>query len=207
MDRCCWGAALGERATDARFYLHDHAHNHAEDHAKARVSGLSPLNSRRVLVIAAGENGDGHSAPRELLRRLRERPVSERWWLSLLGDSQFQIEHAMDLQISDLAVFVGTGETNGASFSFRQLAKPTGYRISTTSVDLTPSDVMHALATVGRREVLPGCYELTLDANTVDSTADGDAGNASHGLHAALAFLEQLLEEPDPAHWEHLSSH
>lgn len=180
------------------------------------------MTTRRVLVIAVdGQASDGGLAP-ALLTRLRSMPVAERWWLTLISDAQLQIEHALDLQISDLAIFVDastetdapgtTGMDDAAvsgtaspghetvSFRFQSVEKPPGHRISLMDSTLSPSDVLHTLSTIGRRETLPKCFQLSLRVTQSQSGTDATVETAA--LESASDFLQTLLQDPDPDLWE-----
>ncbi|MEE4278682.1 MAG: hypothetical protein V2I82_09495 [Halieaceae bacterium] len=162
------------------------------------------MSSPNVLVFASGGGRSGkESAAQALLRRCREHPIHERWWLTLVGDAQLRIEHALDLKKSDLAVFIADAASLRDPYRFFPLPHESGHRITSSDSGVTPQDVLHTLSTLGRRDEIPQCYCLELrqtgaESLSADRVADVDS---------AFGFLLGLLNEPDAAVWnDQLSS-
>ncbi len=154
------------------------------------------MSSRNVLVFAAG--GDAHgTAAQALLGRCRGHPVHERWWLTLMGDAQLRIEHALDLTRNDLAVFVVDVPGLRESFRFRALPHLNGHRIASAEEAVTPQDVLHTLSTLGRRDELPQCYALELRGRGSDSVS----AERTTDVDSAFEFLIDLLDEPESMRW------
>jgi len=154
-----------------------------------------------VLLIALGDATKGDEGlGAALLRRCREQPIAGRWWLSLIGDAQLQIEHAVDLQINDLAVFIEASADIATPFEFAPVARPDGHRLVTPGETLTPSEVLHTLWTIGQRESLPHCYRLSIQGHSF-LQKKGISSQAQEHLDAATAFVLKLLDEPDPERW------
>ncbi len=159
------------------------------------------MSSLRVAVIAAGNasRGDDGVGP-EFLQRLSERPVAENWWLTLVNDTQFQIEHALELQINDLVVFVDADQNAAPPFIFREVEPPREHRILPMSEALRPEDVLHTLSTISQRGVLPTCFVLQLPAFRFE-LSNALSEQAAAGVGDALVFLEELLDNPDAESW------
>ncbi|MEM1191417.1 MAG: hypothetical protein AAF933_01465 [Pseudomonadota bacterium] len=154
------------------------------------------MSSRNVLVFAAG--GDAHgTAAQALLGRCRSHPIHERWWLTLMGDAQLRIEHALDLTHNDLAVFVVDVPGLRETYRFRALPHLSGHRIASAEETVTPQDVLHTLSTLGRRDELPQCYALELRSRGVDSVSAERAAD----VDSAFEFLMNLLDDPESVRW------
>lgn len=154
----------------------------------------------RVLIVAVGNSlrRDDGLAPK-LLEILRQIGLDDHWWLTMVEDAQLQIEHALDLQLSDIALFVNTSGETRSPYSLEEIETPEGHRMVTMSHDLDPQDVMHTLKTIGRRDV-PPCFLLTL-AGEQFGLGEGLSTTAAQNLEAAKALLEKLLEEPTAEAW------
>jgi hypothetical protein len=153
-------------------------------------------------VIAVGDRQDGDSglAP-ALLAELEALPVAQSWWLTLVADAEFQIDHVIELQNSELALFVDCDRGPAdRPFLFHEIDAEESRRAIDLDETLTPSGVMHTLATIGRRESLPPAFQLTLHAERFASP-EGLSAGATTNLAAGLAFLEQLLAEPEAGSW------
>ncbi len=159
------------------------------------------MSTSRVVIIAVGNasRGDDGVGP-EFLHRLREHPVAENWWLTLVEDTEFQIEHALDLQINDLVVFVDASETAVPPFVFREVKPPPGHRILPISQALRPEDVVHTLSTISRRKTLPTCFVLELPASRFE-LSNALSEQAAASVHEALSFAGELLDNPDADSW------
>ena len=158
----------------------------------------------RVLIIGVGNlaRGDDGLAPR-LLDSLREAGYGEHWWLTLMEDAQLQVEHALDLQLNDVALFVDASVDAPAPYSLREIHTPEGHRMVMMSHELAPQDVLHTLATIGRRAVPPS-FLLAIRGEHFELGETLSTAAAEH-LDAATHLLEQLLAEPAPEAWRRLA--
>lgn len=154
----------------------------------------------RVVVFGIGhpERGDDAVAP-TLIRRLRSSTFVSHWWLTLVDDVQLQIEHALDLQLSDLALFIDARNDAPPPFVLREVVTPPGHRITAMARSLEPRDVLHTLSTIGRRPAPPS-FVLTVRGEQFDIGA-GLSSTANTHLEAAGELLDQLLCTPDADHW------
>lgn len=168
------------------------------------------VNTRNVLLFAAhGNRPDG--CAQNLLRQCRKHPIAERWWLTIAGDAQLQIEHALDLSRNDLAVFLVDGDASGPAMVFHAIAADPAPPIPSSNGPVTPEEVLHTLAALRRRTELPRCFVLTVGAGTTTEDNGTQAAiapmtgdkNAADGRAAApFDFLLSLLENPQPEFWE-----
>jgi hypothetical protein len=156
------------------------------------------MSSHNVLVLATGND----SCARTLLQRCENDEIASRWWVTFLDDTQLRVEHALSLTRADLCLFLldGTaaepGQTGNAGaaasdrgFSLRTITHGSGHQMTSSESDISPEDLLHTLATLGRHGQAPHCYALTLHSGAT-------------GLDEALAFLTDLLEHPEAEHWD-----
>jgi hydrogenase maturation protease len=155
---------------------------------------------QRVTVFGVGNTarGDDGLGPL-LLERLREAGWEGREWLRLIEDAQLQIEHALDLQRCDIALFVDASVDAPAPFSFEEIANPGGHRMATMSHALAPADVMHTLATIGRAAP-PPAFVLGIRGEHFE-LGEGLSAAAVDGLAAATELVLELLQTPHLDGW------
>lgn len=155
---------------------------------------------KRVAVFAVGNTarGDDGLAP-QLASRLRALDWDKREWLQLIEDAQLQIEHALDLQRSDLALFVDASSEASAPFTFSELGTPQHHRPAPMSHALEPRDVLHTLATISR-EPPPTCFVLAIGGESF-GLGEELTPAAQENLEAATRLVLSLLENPEVAAW------
>ncbi len=144
-----------------------------------------------VLILACGNPSRGDDALGPLLlERLQN-------WLNsaglaagfeLIGDFQFQIEHALDIVGRQLVLFIDAGEQSTAPFVFRQaraaardLAKPGTHALSPEAVLAVLAHINHAAP--------PPAFVLCVRA---ESFALGEGLSPAASRHAECAF--ELLQ-------------
>jgi hypothetical protein len=156
---------------------------------------------RRIVVMAFGEMISADSDPAsQVLARLRERPVADSWWLTLIDDDQLRIEHALDLQTNDLAVFIDRRQSGKAPFEFSEILAAEDYRILPVADTLLPSDLLHTLSTMARQGEPPGSFLLTLPDSS-DSLEQDGAAATNDNIDATVGFIEDILNNPDTDYW------
>jgi hydrogenase maturation protease len=145
--------------------------------------------------IARGDDGLGPL----LLARI----VEARWPdATLIEDFQLQLEHALDLQGADLALFLDAGKDTPAPFSFTEIHA--GHGTTHTSHALAPEAVL-------------GVYEKTLGGSPPPSfllcvrgesfeLGEGLSAEGAARLEAAWAFLQRLRSTPSPESWRALAT-
>jgi hypothetical protein len=152
-----------------------------------------PTSHRNVLLFGIlGEEPGGVAWT--LLQRCREHPVVEHWWLAIAEDTQLQIEHALELSHKDLVVFLIDGEGAGPALEFHSVETVADLQMLPANAPVTPEEILHTLATLGRGAAVPLCYVLTVRPDSADSVEQG------------FATLLSLLENPQPEHWASLAS-
>lgn len=167
------------------------------------------MNTRRILVLAADASTTKPSASDsdelgvelgiEFAARLQRHPLYDSEQLTVIGDTELRLEHALGLQPCDLAVFVDACADIGDSIVFQELQLEAGHHLESMNGKLTSLDLMHALKTLARQHEIPTCFRLTAKRNG-ENTVQEDA------LEAAMQLMEQLLHDADPEHWRRLSN-
>ena len=157
--------------------------------------------SAPVVVFAVGNpsRGDDAIGP-ELCGRL------EKWLknegledqVELIEDFQLQIEHVLDLQGRQLALFIDAGENTAAPYTFKQIAPATG--IAHTTHELPPEAVLQVyLQTEGCEP--PSSFVLCVSGEKFELGEALTATATSH-LEAAFALSLQLCRKPLLAEWK-----
>jgi len=158
---------------------------------------------KQVLVIGVGNTarGDDGLAP-ALLKRLRASVHAQDGWLNLVEDAQFNIEHALDMQLNDLTLFLDASVDAPAPFRFSEIIPSPQRRAVPMSHALEPLDVLHTFSTISRRPP-PSCFLLALHGEHFELGIGLSQAAARH-LEAASGFLEKLLDTPDAEAWRAL---
>ncbi len=148
----------------------------------------------RWLVFAVGNPSRGDDALGPLLiERLEQRsatvhalPVE----LVLLTDFQWQVEHALDLQGVDVAIFADASVSGGQSFEIARLTPKFDASYSTHA--LSPACVLAVAAQLGQE--LPQAWVLSMPGRDFELGAPLSAG-ARSALDQAFAYLCASLEK------------
>jgi hydrogenase maturation protease len=149
----------------------------------------------RLVVFGWGNDarGDDGLGPL-LLQRVTRAAWPE---VSAIEDFQLQIEHALDLEGADLALFLDAGKDTPAPFTFAEI-KPALAATPTTHA-LAPEAVLdvHARA-LGRPP--PPAFMLCIRGERFE-LGQGLSTEASERLEAAWAFVRDLMGEISVEVW------
>lgn len=116
---------------------------------------------------------------------------------SLIEDYQLQLEHALDLQGADLALFLDAGRDTLAPYAFSEIFARPG--LTHTSHALAPESVLAVFEkTLGLTP--PPSFLLCVRGESFDLGAGLSAQGATR-LEQAWAFLAQLESARNPAAW------
>ncbi|MDI9848690.1 hydrogenase maturation protease [Rhodoblastus sp. 17X3] len=140
--------------------------------------------------VSRGDDGLGPL----LLARIAE----ARWAdASLIEDFQLQLEHALDLQGADLALFLDAGKNTPAPFAFTEIHARHG--MTHTSHALAPEAVLGVYEkTMGGRP--PPSFLLCVRGESFDLGEGLSAAGAAR-LEQSWAFLEALERARGPLEW------
>lgn len=154
-----------------------------------------------VVVFAVGNpsRGDDAIGP-ELSGRLEGWLESEGLGgqFELIEDFQLQIEHALDLQGRQLALFIDAGANTPGPFTFQRVAPATG--AAYTTHELPPEAVLQVFVQTENAEP-PPAFVLCVRGEQFELGEPLSAAASQH-LEAAMAQLAQLCRNPSLAAWE-----
>ncbi|QID17718.1 hydrogenase maturation protease [Nitrogeniibacter mangrovi] len=149
----------------------------------------------RVVVLAAGNDARGDDAigPR-LLEKVEALRLPQ---VRTVFDFQFQVEHALELDGADLALFIDADATAECPVSLVELRA--GRTPAAATHALTPAEVLGVHARVGRAPA-PPVFVLAVAGVGFDLGADLSP-TARSALGEAERLVDTLLTTPEPAAW------
>ena len=154
-----------------------------------------------VVVFAVGNpsRGDDAIGP-ELCSRLEKWLESEGLadQFELIEDFQLQIEHALDLQGRQLALFIDAGANTPAPYAFERIFSSPA--VAHTTHALSPQAVLQVFRQTEGSEP-PPAFVLCVRGEQFE-LGEALSGAASKHLEAAMALLAQLCRAPSLAAWE-----
>jgi hydrogenase maturation protease len=153
-----------------------------------------------LVVFAVGNpsRGDDAIGPvicGRLAKWLENEGLAER--VELIEDFQLNVEHALDLQGRELALFIDAGENTPAPFIFEQIYPSTA--ISHTTHALPPQAVLQVYRQTEGKEP-PPAFVLCVRGEGFELGAEMTPAALS-GIDAAMALLERLIRKPTLADW------
>lgn len=161
---------------------------------------MADKNAARVVVLACGNPSRGDDAIGPLLlQRLDDwlATSGRREAFELIEDFQFQIEHALDLQDRDLALFIDASVEATAPYRFAELLP-----------DPTPGHTSHAISPAAVLAVFPQvavgnppvAFVLGVRGERFE-LGEGLGAEAAVNADAAFVLLQRLCERPDASLW------
>jgi hydrogenase maturation protease len=155
----------------------------------------------RIVILGWGNpsRGDDGLGP-ALMRKVEawREQHSQAGNIDLVEDFQLQIEHALDLDGRDMALFIDASASCSAPFTFTRLAPDRDS--SFTTHELSPESVLHVYRQVHSSSPPPS-FLLSIRGESFE-LGQSIAGLAAAHLEAAWAFLASLLHHIDPEAWE-----
>ena len=148
----------------------------------------------RTIVLGWGNDARGDDALGPLLLRRIAEAFPD---LDTVEDYQLQIEHALDLDGFDAALFVDASRGLSEPFAFREIA-PSAARTPTTHA-LSPEAVLDVYAKVKGRAP-PPAFVLALRGVQFE-LGEGLSEAGAEALEAATAFCAQLMTSRSLEHW------
>jgi hydrogenase maturation protease len=149
----------------------------------------------RVVVFGWGNDARGDDGLGPLLLGR----VSRAAWpdVKAIEDFQLQIEHALDLDGADLALFLDAGKDTPAPFAFAEIEPARG--ATPTTHALAPEAVLDVYArALGQSP--PRAFTLCIRGERFE-LGQGLSPEASERLEAAWAFVEDLMGERSVEGW------
>lgn len=117
--------------------------------------------------------------------------------VELIEDFQLNVEHALDLQGRELALFIDAGENTPAPFIFEQIYPSTAVAHSTHA--LPPPAVLQVYRQTEGGEP-PPAFVLCVCGDRFD-LGEGLSPAAQERLVEAMGLLEKLFRQPTLAAW------
>ena len=154
-----------------------------------------------VVIFAVGNpsRGDDAIGPElygRLAKWLENEGLADQF--ELIEDFQLQIEHALDLQGRQLALFIDAGENTPAPYTFKQIAPAIG--IAHTTHELPPEAVLQVyLQTEGSEP--PPSFVLCVRGEEFELGEPLTATTSSY-VEAAFGLLMQLCREATLVEWK-----
>ena len=151
-----------------------------------------------LLIFGYGNpsRGDDAIAPL-LLSRLEALNLPQ---VELITDFQLQVEHALDLEGRELALFIDASVAAPPPYAFTRLQASRD--ASYTSHEMTPAAVLHVYRQIHQNEP-PPCYLLAVRGEFFDLGAPLSEA-AAQNAEAAFGLLGKLCREPRQAAWDKL---
>jgi hydrogenase maturation protease len=160
-----------------------------------------PFSSARLVILACGNPSRGDDALGPLLLQRLEQRYAGAPRITLVGDFQLQIEHALELQGQELALFVDASVSCPAPFTFTPLAPAAD--ASHTSHALHPSAVLRVYREIHKKPP-PPAFLLSIRGISFE-LGEALTPAASAHLEAALAWTIKLCEQPEADTWRFLA--
>ena len=153
-----------------------------------------------LVVFAVGNpsRGDDAIGPvicNRLAEWLENEGLSDQ--VELIEDFQLNIEHALDLQGRELALFIDAGENTPAPFIFAQIYPLTATGHTTHA--LPPEAVLQVYRQMEGKEPPPS-FVLCVRGEGFELGAELTPA-ALAGIDAAMALLDRLIRKPSLANW------
>ena len=153
-----------------------------------------------VVVFAVGNPSRGDDAIGPVLcgrlaKWLENEGLTER--VDLIEDFQLNIEHALDLQGRELALFIDAGQNTPAPFIFAQIHPSTAPAHTTHA--LPPEAVLQVYRQMEDKEPPPS-FVLCVRGEGFELGAELTP-TALEGIDTAMGLLERLILKPNVADW------
>ena len=158
-----------------------------------------------VVVFAVGNpsRGDDAIGPEicgRLENWLKNAGLAER--VELIEDFQLNIEHALDLEGRELALFIDAGENTPPPFVFARIFPSTATAHTTHA--LPPEAVLQVYRQTEGGDPPPS-YVLCVCGDRFD-LGEGLSAAAQSRIAEAMAWLERLFSAPTPVEWSALAA-
>ncbi|MFM8331110.1 MAG: hydrogenase maturation protease [Candidatus Methylumidiphilus sp.] len=149
----------------------------------------------RLLIFGYGNPSRGDDALGPLL--LEQLQAEGFQGVECLTDFQLQVEHALDLQGRDLALFIDAHLNCPPPFTFTRL-HPAADRSYTTHA-MSPSAVLQVFSEI-HHHAPPPAFLLSIRGERFE-LGEGLSDAAAAHLQAAAAFALRLCERPECVEW------
>ena len=159
-------------------------------------------NPPRIIILGCGNpsRGDDAIGPALLERVMRHISLHPEIPLAAVEDFQLQVEHSLDLEGRDLALFVDAAASGPDPYTLTRILPLADSSFSTHAI--SPQAVLHAFHALGHGEPPPS-FVLAVRGHSFELGEDLSI-EARNNLEVAWRLLERLLEAPSLGLWEGL---
>ena len=154
-----------------------------------------------IFCVGNPSRGDDALGP-TICGELEKWPEVAKGEVDLIEDFQLQIEHALDLDGRQLALFIDAGTGTPAPYDFRRIFASTA--VAHTSHALSPEAVLQVFQQT-EGQAPPPAFVLCVRGESFELGAALTAAATAHAA-AAMALLGRLLAMPGLAAWQALTS-
>lgn len=163
---------------------------------------MTPRTARtpRVVILGCGNpsRGDDSLGPLLMARVADWIEAHPDRRVTAVEDFQLQVEHTLDLQGCDLALFVDATASGHDAVAFHKVRPATDFSFSSHA--LSPSALLQAFMTLDRGTPPPS-FALTLRGYSF-GLGHSLSPQAAQNLEGAWSRLQQLLDNPSRLSWE-----
>jgi hydrogenase maturation protease len=152
----------------------------------------------RLVVLVCGNPSRGDDALGPELARWFETHYANRHDIELIEDFQLQIEHALDLEDRDLALFIDASVSCSPPLSFTRLY-PT-QDVTYSSHALHPSAVLQVYQNI-KKQSPPPSFLLAIRGEQFE-LGEPLSVAATHHLLTAIKYVEKLCDRIEATTWE-----
>lgn len=152
-----------------------------------------------IFFIGNPSRGDDALGPQchgELEKWLENEMLADRF--ELIEDFQLQIEHALDLQGRQLALFIDAGANTPGPFTFERIAPASG--AAYTTHELPPAAVLQVYMQTEGSEP-PPAFVLCIRGESFE-LGEALSPASANNLQLALGLLQTLCRNPRLSAWE-----
>ncbi len=151
----------------------------------------------RLSILICGNPSRGDDALGPLIYDSLARWPDTKLQFKLVADFQLQVEHAVDLAGSELALFIDASVSCAAPYRFSRL-RPSS-ELGYTTHAMSPSAVLGVYRQVYGQEPPPSYLLSVRGENFV--LGEGLSPAAAANMEAALVWLEKLCGRPESTVW------
>ncbi len=152
----------------------------------------------RLVVFVCGNPSRGDDALGPELARWFETHYTNRHDIELIQDFQLQIEHALDLEDRDLALFIDASVSCSPPLSFTRLYPEQD--VTYSSHALHPSAVLQVYQNI-KKQPPPPSFLLAIRGEQFE-LGEPLSTPATHYLLTAIKYVEKLCDRIDVIAWE-----
>jgi len=154
----------------------------------------------RIVVLGCGNpsRGDDAVGPALLERVNRWIKAHPDKSVAAVEDFQLQVEHILDLEDRDLALFVDAAASGPDPYTLTRIAPQADSSFTTHAI--SPQAVLHAFRALGNGDAPPS-FVLGVRGHSFELGEDLST-EALHNLESAWNLIEHLLEKPSLECWE-----